>query len=95
MNRYSRDKAWKWLRENWDWIKETFGSDKSYDHYPRYAGSTLSTKEQLNEYIQFFEPMKSDPALTRTIEVGINDITNRALLIERDKQAVKKALSNL
>jgi len=94
-NKYSRDYTWQWLRNNWDWIYKTFSGDKCYDDYPRYAATALSNKTQLNEYLEFFNPMKSDPMLTRVIEMGINEINDRIDLLERDGQLVRDRLLNL
>jgi len=94
-NKYGREFTWKWIRENWDWINETFGQDKSYDDYPRYVATSLRTSDQLQEYRDFFGPLVSDPALTRVIHIGINEITDRVDSIERDSDAVKEALLNL
>lgn len=91
----SKDLAWLWIRDNWDWIEETFGGDKSYDDYPRYSASALTTRAQLDEYREFFQPMKDIPALTRAITMGISEIEGRVELIERDKDAVRHALLNL
>ena len=93
--RDSRTLTWQWLRDNWDWIEQTFGGDKSYDDYPRYGASGLVTREQLQEYKDFFEPLSSDPALTRAIELGIREIEGRVELIERDKVAVQARLLEL
>lgn len=91
-NRYARAATWQWMVDNWQWVEETFGSDKSYDSFPRYAGSSLMNREQLEEYIAFFEPKRSVPALTRCIDLGIKEIEGRIELIERDQTAVIKAL---
>lgn len=93
--RESKKIAWEWIRENWDWIIETFSGDKSYDDYPRYSASALTTREQLQEYKDFFEPKKDIPALTRAISMGIGEIEGRVELIERDKKAVQNALLSL
>ena len=90
--RDSREPAWQWIRDNWDWIKKTFGGDKSYDDYPRYAAGALVTQKQLDEYKAFFIPLQKVPALTRAIAIGISEIEGRVELIERDKAAVQQAL---
>ena len=94
-NRKARSITWKWLRDNWSWVDENFKGDKSYDEYPRYVAMSLRTEEQLMEYRDFFEPMKSDPALVRVIDMGINEIRNRIDLLARDSEAVRQALINL
>jgi len=94
-NRDGRTLAWDWLRNNWQWIEKTFGGDKSYDDFPRYAGNILTTKEQLEEYRRFFTPLQSEPALRRVIAIAISEIEGRVGLIERDSAAVQAALENL
>lgn len=91
----SHELTWQWLLDNWTWIKATFGSDKSYDDYPRYSASMLSSKKYLHEFSSFFTPMKNDPALKRIIEMGISDIEGRIELIDRDGPELIKRLINL
>ena len=90
--RESRQIAWNWLKENWAWVEDTFGEDKSYDDFIRYAATALLTTDELNDFQQFFEPMMDIPALTRTIKLGITEISARVELIKRDKEAVISAL---
>ena len=90
--RESRQIAWNWLKENWAWVEDTFGEDKSYDDFIRYAATALLTTNELNDFRQFFEPMENIPALTRTIKLGITEISARVELIKRDKEAVISAL---
>jgi len=94
-NRDGRDLAWNWVRDNWKWIETTFGSDKSYDDFPRYAAGALITREQLEQYETFFAPLKNEPALARVIAIGIAEIEGRVELIERDASAVRDALAKL
>lgn len=90
--RESRQIAWNWLKENWAWVEDTFGEDKSYDDFIRYAATALLTPNELDDFRQFFEPMENIPALARTIKLGITEISARAELIERDKADVLSAL---
>ena len=90
--RKSRQIAWDWLKKNWAWVEGTFGEDKSYDDFIRYAATALLTPNELNDFQQFFEPMENIPALTRTIKLGITEISARVELIERDKEAVISSL---
>ena len=86
--RESRQIAWNWLKENWAWVEDAFGEDKSYDDFIRYAATALLTTDELNDFQQFFEPMENIPALARTIKLGITEISARVELIKRDKEAV-------
>ncbi len=88
----SRAHTWQWVQDNWDWIEATFGGDMIYDDFPKYSAAALSTREQLAEYKTFFEPLMSQPALTRVIAMGISEIEGRVELIERDCGAVQRAL---
>ena len=90
--RENRQIAWNWLKENWAWVEDTFGEDKSYDDFIRYAATALLTTDELNDFRQFFEPMENIPALARTIKLGITEISARAELIERDKADVLSVL---
>ncbi len=94
-NRYARDTTWSWLTENWTWIEETFGGDKSYDYFPQYAASGLMTATQLSAYKEFFGPMLSNPSLTRVIKLGTTEIEARVTLIETDSPAVVESLKAL
>jgi aminopeptidase N len=94
-NRDGRVVTWQWMRDNWDWITKTFGGDKSYDDFPRYAATSLVTRQQLSEYHAFFKPMQNEPALARVISLGINEIEARVSLLERDTTAVRDALAQL
>jgi len=94
-NKHGRTTTWRWIRDNWDWIDKTFGDDKSYDDYPRYSASALSTREQLVEYRDFFTPLRTNPTLMRAIDIGMNEIKSRVETIERDSQSVRDALLNL
>ncbi len=94
-NRVSRETTWRWIRDNWKWIKKVFGNDKSYDDFPRYIANFLSKKEQLEEYIKFFKPLSADPILTRAVDIGTNEIRNRIDNIDRDRDAVLEKLKNL
>ena len=87
-NKYTREITWEWLKENWDWIMETFASSKSYDYFPRYAASFMNSKKWLEEYKNFFTPMLSNPSLQRTIKIGIKEIEARIAWRTRDEQKI-------
>ncbi len=93
--RESKTIAWQWIQAHWSWIEDTFGGDKSYDDFPRYAASGLSTATALQEYKEFFAPMREIPSLKRVVSIGITEITARVELIEQDSPAVCAALVEL
>ncbi len=93
--RYARDATWQWMKDSWAWIEKTYGGDKSFDDFPRYAASGLVTPEQLEDYKAFFMPMMKIPALKRVIQLGMSEIEARVELIERDGNDVQTALNGL
>jgi len=94
-NKHSRQQTWQWVRDNWIWIHENFSTDQSFDDFPRFIASSLSKQKQLDEFKEFFTPLLDNPVLTRVIDMGINEITDRVETIERDGQSVQNALLNL
>lgn len=94
-SRYGKEATLKWMISSWDWIVDTFQGDKSYDNFPRYAAAGATTRQYYEVYHDFFEPKKTIPALTRTIEIGETEILGRLELIERDGDAVRSRLMSL
>lgn len=94
-NRYARTVTWQWSQDSWPWMQEMFSGDKSYDEFPRYTASCLMTQTQLQEYKAFFEPLLTEVALKRNIELGILELSSKIAHIDRDQVAVAKALHEL
>jgi len=94
-NRYARTATWRWGRDEWPWMEETFGGDKSYDSFPRYVAICLMTPAQLEEYKEFFTPLLDQVSLKRNIELGILELSSKIEHIARDEAAVHKALLDL
>lgn len=90
-SRYARSAAWKWMEQNWAWLKQNM-DDHDYGSFAKYAAGAMSTAEELAQYKAFFEPKLKEPELTRVIEQGIEDIQIRALWRERDLAAVAEFL---
>lgn len=91
-NRYARNATWKWMTANWSWIEESFAGDKSYDYFPQYSANGLMTRDQLEDYREFFITKRDIPALTRAIDLGIKEIEARVTLIEKDAATVISSL---
>ncbi len=91
----ARKFAWQWMVDNWQWLHEQFGSDRSLDHFPRYAASALTGKHWLESYNAFFEPKKKETALRRAIEVGREEIIARTAWFERDEQTLRQYLTRM
>lgn len=93
--RYSRETTWDWLRGNWSWIEGVFDGDKSYERFPRDAAAGLKTREHLQQYKDFFNPMLGEPSLTRSISMGVSELEGKIELLERDSDAVINKLKSL
>ena len=86
-NPKSREKVYKWLIKNWEYVKKLAG-DKSLDSYPRYMANVIRTEKEYREWQDFFKPMSNDPALARAIKIGENEIKARLKLIVADQKDV-------
>lgn len=87
-SRHGKMAAWEWMKDHWDWIVQNYGGDHDYGMFPKYTASAFSTRQELALYKKFFEPKLGEPALTRTIQQGFEDIETKALWRERDLTAV-------
>lgn len=92
-NRYAREQTWQWMVDNWSWIEETFKGDKSYDDFARYSANVFATRNWLETYIKFFEPMRNQTALKRAIVIGEIEIASRVEWLERDGEQVRATLA--
>lgn len=93
MNRFGRDIAWKWMRDNWAWLENNLGSDLSFYRFPVYAARVFTGEKYLKEFKKFFEPKKS-PALERSIKQGIEMIEWHTAWYDRDHKEVLKYLKS-
>lgn len=87
-NRYTQHQAWQWLTTNWNEIVTRMDGDIHYDDFARYSAMAITTPELAKAYHQFFADKKSDPALTRAIAMGEQEITQRLEWISHDKRDV-------
>ena len=93
-NPKSRKKVFDWMTENWDKIKET-GGEKTLGDFPMVIGRLARTEEELKKFCDFFEPIKTDPTLTRAVEIGENEIRARISLIQKNQKEVFEALQKV
>lgn len=94
-NRYSRETAWEWLVQNWDWVQQEFSGDKSYGFFARYAGSIFSRQSDLDKFSRFFDDKREVVALARDIALGEQEMKSRIAWRERNEEAVKAWLNKL
>jgi aminopeptidase N len=93
-NHYSRQAAWEWMTNNWQWIEEKFGSDKTYDNFPTYSAAVFSRQPELHQYEEFFKPKMKIIALGRAIKLGLEEIEARVAWREANEQSTKNWLNN-
>lgn len=89
---FTQEAVWTWARENWDWIKAALGGDMSFDSFVISPAMVFKTEKRLAEYKAFFEPQLDDMAISRNISMGIKEIAARVELVNREKEAVEKAI---
>lgn len=88
-NRYTRDTAWQWMVDNWQWLEDTFKHDKSYDYLPRYAASCVNTPAYEQKFHDLFDSKAEQPLLRRNILIGGEEIANRVAWLQRDLPAIQ------
>ena len=87
-----RKKTFEWLVSNWETVKRING-DKALDSYPTIIAKLARTKEEYEDYVEFFKPMENDSLMARAVKIGMNEIKARLELIEKNKKEVFKAIS--
>jgi aminopeptidase N len=93
-NRFGKQKAWIWLQDNWQWLLDTVGSDLSFYRFPIYVANSFSDEHMLQEFKKFFEP-RSNPAIKRSINQGIEILQWQAAWKKRDQQDTINFLRSL
>ncbi len=93
-NRYSRDKTWIWVKENWDWLKDNLGKDMSFSRLPIYAASAFNSQEFLESFKDFFKD-NTNNGLDRAIKQGIEIMEWHLDWQKRDKNKLVKYFKDL
>ena len=93
-NPKSRARAFDYVTKNWESIKKT-GGDKTLSDYPMLIARLSRTEEELKKFVNFFGPMREDPALSRAIEIGEKEIEARVELIQKNREKVYRTLDKM
>lgn len=93
-NPKSKVQTFDWMVNNWDLVKKT-GGDKTLSDYPMLVGRLARTEEELEKYVEFFGPMRDDPAVARAVAIGENEIRARIKLILRNQESVYEAIKKV
>ncbi len=92
-NHFTEKKAKEWLFSHWTYVEEMMG-DKSVDLYPRYFASSVRTKEQAEEFNNFFSPLaERNSAITRAVALAKVEIDSRLKLLAMDNDDVHRKLA--
>ncbi len=82
-NRYGRKLTWKWLRENWQWLEDTIGTDLSFFRMPIYVARNFSDPNFKKEFQDFFSQHLT-PTLQRSFDQGLELIDINSAWRKRD-----------
>ncbi len=93
-NHKARKRAFSWLRENWEVVKKT-GGEKTLSDYPTIIGHLARTEEELGWFIEFFGPMREDPAVARATLIGEREIRARVELVSKYRDEVYGKLKRI
>lgn len=85
MNRHGRKNTWKWLQENWDWLRKNLGGDLSFSRMPLYSARSFADKTFLKEYTAFFEK-HMEPMLERSYKQGLEIVETNTAWRARDAE---------
>ncbi len=90
-NPKTKARTFEWMTKNWESIKGT-GGEKTLSDYPMLTARLMRTEEELEKYVKFFGPMRDEPAVSRAIMIGENEIKARVKMIKKYREAVAKEL---
>jgi len=92
-NRFARDAAWKWLKENWKWLEDNLGSDLAFYRVPIYVARGFGDENFIEEYREFFTGVLS-PSFERSYNQGLEMIEWQSAWKKRDLKLVKAFFKN-
>lgn len=85
-NRHSREQAWQWYKENWEWIEEHFGKGHLYSYFVSIL-SVFSDRQRAKEIEEFFED-KNQAGIKRSISQSLEQIRWQADWRQRDLKEI-------
>ena len=94
-NNLGEQAAWDWIRNEWQWLEDRVGGDMEFTSYITVTARALHTESRLVEFKKFFEPKLNTPGLTREIIMDTKVIESRVAMIERERDHVNAAISNI
>lgn len=92
LNPVTKDQAYAWLYQNWDYVKGLSG-EKTLDDYLRVAAAQVRTDSEAKAFRAFVKPLKKEPALKRTIEVSEAQIAQKLAWIAENQAKIDAFLA--
>lgn len=92
-NYYTREAAWDFVSERWDWIESVMGGSKNFDYLPTIMASIVNTDEWSKRYHDLYVPKSHIKALKHNIHLGLAEIKSRVAWRKRDEQAIREWLA--
>jgi puromycin-sensitive aminopeptidase len=93
MNRYSRAATWEWMKDNWDWLQDTMGTDMSFSRMPIYAARQFADQDKIDDYVNFFKD-KLDPSILRSYNQGLEIAQTSCAWRTRDHEVALEWFKN-
>jgi aminopeptidase N len=85
---FSQAVAFDWLVENWDWVQEKLGGDMASGDFIKFIGNSFDTAAKLQDFTQFTDAFKDEPAFKRLIDMAKTQITAKIALLADQKAKV-------
>lgn len=89
-----RKESWSWIKNNWPTLERIYKNDNSIDFFPKVVSRYFNTTSELNEYINFFEYKLDNKLITRSVQIGIEEIHQRIKIIKTQKKYLVEQLTN-
>jgi len=88
-----RDLVWKFLKENWEKLREKFGDKSNFlIYFVEYGLSYFADDEIANDIQQFFDSANT-PIVARPVKKAVETIHMRSQVLKRDSKAIEEYLS--
>jgi puromycin-sensitive aminopeptidase len=87
-NRHAKRAAWRWMKQNWDWLEKNLGAELGFARLPAYAARSFARGEFKAEFSEFFEP-RLTPAVAREYRKGLETIDWQTAWRDRDMATIR------
>jgi aminopeptidase N len=93
-NRFAKAEMWGWLKKNWSWVVEKFGTDiVTFSYFPKIVGRSFADTDMVEDYSAFFSSVYTT-GIDQPIAQGLESIQWRTAWRERDQAAIENYFKN-